>query len=45
MDFAVMVIMVKLGDGEGRNDGRREIRGIKVRRLVWKMRFGLEIGI
>jgi hypothetical protein len=45
MDFAVMVIMVKLGDSEGRNDSRREISNIEIRRLVWKKWFGLEIGV
>ena len=48
--FAVMGIMVKLGDGESCNDGRRdirsiEVRGLEVRGLVWKKRFGLETGV
>ena len=45
MKFTVMGIMVKLGDGEGCNDGRRDIRSIEVRCLVWKKRFRLETGV
>lgn len=47
MDFAVMGMIVKLGDGEGCNDVRWDIRSIQVevRVRVRRMMFGLETGV